>query len=182
MVAPTLIRELAAAPAAGLKFLLIGGHAVALSGYRRYTHDVDLMIQRDDLQRWRPLMERAEYRFDADFGSFTRFLPANGAGWPVDLMLVNEGTFGKMWTASAEETWLGVSVRIPSPAHLVALKLHALRNAGDRRSHDLIDILELAAMIPEPSRWQTLDELCSQYGTPKIHELLRHRFGPDAGS
>jgi hypothetical protein len=74
-------------------------------------------------------------------------------------------------------------VRIPSLAHLVALKFHALRNAGDRRSHDdLIDILELAAMIPEPSRWRILDELCSQYGTPKLHELLRHRFGPDAGS
>jgi hypothetical protein len=54
------------------------------------------MIQRDDLPLWRPSMERAEYRFDADFGSFTRYLPAGEAGWPVDMMLVNEGTFGKM--------------------------------------------------------------------------------------
>ena len=36
----------------GLKFLLIGGHAVGQHGYGRMTEDVDLLICADDKAAW----------------------------------------------------------------------------------------------------------------------------------
>jgi predicted nucleotidyltransferase len=47
----------AAAEAAGLQFLLIGGNAVMSFGSNRTTEDVDLMIDDQHVQNWSDFLE-----------------------------------------------------------------------------------------------------------------------------
>jgi hypothetical protein len=41
-----------------MSFLVIGGHAVNAHGASRMTFDLDLLVRRSDLEKWRELMER----------------------------------------------------------------------------------------------------------------------------
>ena len=43
--------------------------------------------------------------------------------WPVDLMLVDDATFGKLSADAAEIVLAEMPVRIPSLRHLIAMKL-----------------------------------------------------------
>src|SRR5688572_9735157 len=79
-----------------LPFLLIGGHAVNIHGYSRFTEDIDLLINRGDLAGWEKLLAESGYRMAHDGGTFRQF-ESNGPQSPgVDLMLVNNQTFQKL--------------------------------------------------------------------------------------
>jgi len=64
--------------------------------------------------------------------------------WPLDLMFVSYSTFTKMWAAAVPIKLVGAPVKIPSLDHLLALKLHALRNSNQRRElKDMVDSVYL---------------------------------------
>lgn len=78
----------AKAVAAGLEYLLIGGHALNAYSTPRATLDVDFLVRREDQQRWRELLSREGFQLQHDGGNFLQLSPPYGVEWPLDLMLV----------------------------------------------------------------------------------------------
>ena len=166
--------QLVAATERGLRWVVIGGHAVWLSGFQRTTQDIDFLIRRNDLKEWTELLVSAGYQTPVEHPGFAQFASTSGSGLDVDLMLVNDSTFDKIHAASISTTWFGMEVRIPAPEHLIALKVHALKNAGiERRPFDLIDILQLSERLPMEGRLAKLREICDQFGSDEIYERLQ---------
>ena len=167
-----------AAAAAGLDFLLIGGHAVNARGYLRTTLDFDFLIVGRDLRRWSELLEAADYsliRSDRPVSAFAQFLPRQGEGFRVDLMLVEDSTFAKLLAASEWLDYGRRKVRVIGVLHLVALKLHALRE--ERRvaeGKDYLDILALVRRNEIDTKGAEFEEILQRYATEAIRERLRH--------
>lgn len=93
-------------------------------------------------------------------------------------MLVNEESFTHLTRGSRLMRLLGMEALIPSPEHLVALKLHALRHGGeDRFEKDFGDVVgitrnqKLAATSPE------FRDMFLKYGTADLYERLLRRLG-----
>ncbi len=108
----------------GLEFLLIGGQAVIHHGYQRMTIDVDFLCRARQRDAWGAVVEEYGYKAYSVANAFTQF--AGDPGWPkVDLMFVDDQTFGKLEKEAVRKG----AVCIPSPRHMVALKLHAARSA-----------------------------------------------------
>lgn len=159
----------------GLRFLIVGGHAVNAYGYERTTLDADVLVEDTALSRWRLFWERRGYRCVHATEAFCQFRSSDVTlRYPVDLMIVGSATFEKLW-ARQEKRRIGDAVLgIPHPLHLIALKLHAMRNeARARQGKDLPDILGLIRHCDIDTESLEFKEVLSRYAD----ETLRARIG-----
>ena len=153
-----------------LPLLVIGGHAVVASGYRRTTDDLDIVVVKDH----REIMESIGYRLVSDQPTFAQFRPSQPWEWPVDLTFVSGETFLKLSRGAVEATIHDTKVRIPSPEHLIALKLHSLRHGPPRReSVDLTDIIEIIAANKIDVNSDKFREVCDRFGTIELYERIK---------
>lgn len=123
-----------------VRYLLIGGYAVAFHGHPRFTKDIDLWIAGDETNLER--VQRALDRFGAP-PTVLRSLEQMGPrdivymGAPparVDLLRHVDGAdFESAWNERVRGDWDGVELYVISLDHLIATK----RAAG--RDRDLAD-------------------------------------------
>ena len=174
-----LMQQLTLATRAGLEFIVIGGHAIVGHGLPRTTFDVDLMVRFTDRQAWREILEEAGWNLFHGTPSFLQWQPPAEGAMPVDLMLTDEATFDKIYAASYEITLLGTPIRIPSPEHLFAMKLHAAHQRVAERDRDWWDILALIDSgkldLESPRIAAIIDRYADDAGKEKIRTHLASR-------
>ena len=75
---------------------------------------------------------------------FSRFTDKNKRMMDLDLIFLEENTFKKILEESKTIKIAGMNINVPSLNHLIALKLHAIKNnEKDRILKDLPDVLKL---------------------------------------
>lgn len=158
----------------GLRFLVIGGHAVIEHGFQRGTEDADILVSKDHRAEWLELVTSLGYRLLHDGGTFLQFEPIEEASWDLDLMLVPRGVFERMLASAQAARMEGATVVVPSLEHLLALKVHALKHGrGLRVLKDLTDVAQLIAVnrVGLQSPW--LRAVFEKHGDPEIYERVR---------
>lgn len=157
---------------AGLRFLLIGGHAVNAAGYGRVTADVDLLACADDREAWTAVLTKKGYTTFKEGATFLQLSPPPAfAAWPLDLMFVARTTFDQMLASSTTVEMEGSPVPIPSRQHLIALKLHALKTGGpERQGRDFQDVVGLLRAGSLAVRSAEVRSLFERYGTMEWYE------------
>ncbi|HEY6168242.1 MAG TPA: hypothetical protein VI454_09405 [Verrucomicrobiae bacterium] len=154
-----------------LRFLIIGGWAVGAHGNPRATFDVDFMIQRADRDEWFKRALEGGLKLFRESRTFAQFTQPAGDG--LDLMFADDTTFGKMWEASEERTFGVVKARVPCLDHLLALKLHALRqNLSHRTSKDADDVEVLLRRHEINLHDPHYEALFLKYGNREIYETF----------
>jgi len=157
-----------------LPFIIIGGTAVNAFGHARMTLDLDLVIPRSDVELWSSLLGKLGYRRVPGQILFAQFAPPFEGMWPVDLMLVNEETFARLSAEACEKVINGIAVKVPSPLHLIAMKLHALRHGKpEREAKDLTDVFELIHLSNVDVNGDVFRALCEKFGTKELYERIR---------
>lgn len=156
-----------------LPFLLIGGHAVIALGIERTTLDVDLLISAEDLPKWKDLLFRHGCSLARETPAFAQFLPQESDGMRLDLMLVDGQTFSKLYSAAQNAQFGAHSVRVPTPLHLIALKLHALKNPNRAAlGKDIADILALSERYKLDYFSPEFQHILNRYASPSIKKQL----------
>jgi predicted nucleotidyltransferase len=144
--------------------LLIGGYALAAYDVVRQTVDVDFLIADNQEHDLHDLLLHAGYVERQRTDAFARYSHAEPVLMDVDVMLVDRDTFSKMHAKSVRQRVGGVEMQVPCLAHLIALKLHALKNNPKRELKDLGDIAALltenAGAVPRAE----MQAICQQYG------------------
>jgi hypothetical protein len=157
----------------GLECILIGGHAVNARGYLRTTLDVDFVVRRVDLQRWKDLMCGNGFCLVHETKAFAQFSPPGQGAMRVDLMLVDDATFTKLAKGSDIMTYGNCRVRVAGVLHLVALKLHATRTwnraVQGKDFYDIVELIRIHRIDPTSSEFQYI---LNRYATPSIKERL----------
>ena len=162
-----------------LSFLVIGGTAVNALGHARLTLDLDLLIPRRDVETWAVLLGKLGYTRTPEQTAFAQFTPALAGMWPVDLMLVSEQTFDRMYSEACDKEIDGVAVKLPSPLHLIALKLHALRHGKPSRyAKDFTDLVELIHLSKMDVNSEPFRRVCDSVGTQELYEQIRRAIEP----
>jgi predicted nucleotidyltransferase len=156
----------------GLRFLLIGGHAVNAAGYGRVTADVDLLARAEDREAWTVALTKKGYTTFHQGATFLQLSPPPAfAAWPLDLMFVGNTTFDQMLAASTTVEMEGSPVPIPSRQHLIALKLHALKTGEvERQGRDFQDVVGLLRAGNLAVRSAEVRNLFQRYGTMEWYE------------
>lgn len=157
-----------------LGFLLIGGLAVIEHGFTRLTTDIDLIVRRREANRWKNLLTGLGYCLINEQESFHQYERADTASWPLDLMLANEPTYEGLTVASLEVQVMGAPVRMVSLKHLIALKLHVLKQKKLHRFlDDIIDVVELVKANRLDLQSPDFRALFFRYGNAEIYEKVR---------
>jgi hypothetical protein len=156
-----------------LEFLLIGGLAVIEHGFARLTTDIDLLVRKGGREPWKALLAALGYRPINEQDTFQQYERPGLGGWPLDLMLVNDATYDGMAGASLAANVMGAPVRMVSLKHLLALKLHVLKQ---RKLHrfldDFIDVTELVKSNRLDLQSAEFRDLFLRYGSTDLYDKV----------
>ncbi len=153
--------------------LLIGGHALLAFGVARQTLDIDCLMVDSDSEVLHTILTKAGYMETERTENFVRYSHSSIYLMDVDAMLVDRGTFDKMLQHSSVYRVGAISVRVPCLVHLIALKLHAIRNNPKRELKDLGDIVELLRSNSGKVASEELESTCVRYGPDGIYAKIK---------
>ena len=163
-----------AATAANLEALLIGGHAVNMHGVSRFTEDIDFLVPRAKLDAWKAILSAlgfAPFREGPTFAQFAREVEHGPKR--LDLMLVNDETFTKLSARALALPEPSESLRIVCVEHLIALKLHVLKqDLEHRRLRDFLDVVDLVKENEIDLQTAEMKEIFEKYGTPELYQKV----------
>lgn len=166
-----------------LPFLLIGGHAVIALGIERTTLDVDILIKADDLADWSTRLKAQGYQLARETKAFAQFLPPDADGMRLDLMLVDSQTFDKLHLASIGVEFGRRLAQVPTPLHLIALKLHALKNPHRAAlGKDFADIIALAQRHNLDFFSAEFQTILDRYASPAVRQQVLAFAKANSGS
>lgn len=155
-----------------LRFLIIGGWAVAAHGHTRFTQDVDFLVSKVDRVAWLKRAAAAGLTEFAVRDQFAQFSQEDGDGF--DLMFVAAESFEKMWDQRVDMGFGETTASVVCLDHLLALKLHALKHTQPHRtSKDMDDVEWLARRNDLDLESERYRELFLKYGTDEIYGAIR---------
>ncbi len=186
MANPDTMALAAQAEAAGLEAILVGGNAVNLYSYSRTTFDVDLLVREGDAVPWLAFFKARGYAISRRTANFIRLrFEADPAGaLPLDLMLANEQTFHRI-QAESQRCVIGheLALAIPSALHLIAMKLHALRNPHRvEKGVDLQDVRHLIKIAKIDVSSPEVRAILEHYASDTIRQTIEDEFGNRPGA
>ncbi len=181
MANPDTIALAAKAEAEGLGAVLVGGNAVNLHAYSRTTFDVDLLVREEEAERWLAFFKARGYAISRRTSNFIRlrFDADPTAALPLDLMLVNTETYRKIQSESLRrDIGNDLTLAIPTALHLIAMKLHALRNPQRvERGTDLQDVRHLIKTAKIDIFSPEFTAILEHYATDTIRRVIQSEFG-----
>lgn len=154
-------------------FLVIGGYAVSAHGHTRATFDVDFLIRRSDREVWKAKADSIAMKPKAESNTFIQFHPIKPGVDPLDLMIVSDEVFEKMRSAAELKQFGTAQALVPSLDHLLALKLHVLKQGLAHRTYkDAEDVQMLIRRNNLDITTAKYEELFLKYGSREIYETI----------
>lgn len=127
---------------AEIRFVVMGGLAVAILGRPRWTHDVDIFLRPDDAQRALEVLEEAGYETERTDPLW--LFKAEKDGVLVDLIFRSTGYYyfdERLWSRAIETTFKGERVRVIGPEDLIVIKASAHMEEGGYHWFDALALL-----------------------------------------
>lgn len=162
---------------AGISGILIGAFAVNYYKVPRRTTDIDFLIIKDEYKKIMELLTNEGYHEDYTKEVFARLKGKGIELLDMDFMFVDKDTFDKIMKAGKEISIAKQKFVVPSLDHLIALKLHAVKNAPKHRGNkDIFDIVELIRANKINFKNAEFKNLCLKYGTEDIYDRILDRI------
>ena len=157
----------------GASVVLIGGQALGAHGYQRLTLDVDFLITEDDFDRLRQALSEAGYREIVRTNVAAKFSSDSEDLIDIDFMFVDRKTFEKIKGDGKTESYEGSAFWVPKLEHLIALKLHAIKQQPKiRELKDLNDIVELVRRNHMDVKAESFKSVCLDFGNPELYQKI----------
>ena len=123
-----------------IPFAVVGALALHTYGYSRTTNDVDLLVGRDAQGRLIGYLEKRGFETLHRSEGYSNHLHPDPALGRLDVVYVDGDTAGKIFAEARPVSLAGTAVAVPKPEHLVAMKVHAMKNDPTRGFQDMADI------------------------------------------
>ena len=152
--------------------VLIGGFAINFYKVTRNTLDVDFLITKNDFEKIKSALIEAGYA--ENFATDVAIRMSGKAGTiDIDFMIVDEATRSKIIETGKVAEVVGEKLIIPSVEHLIALKLHAIKNNFKNRIlKDLPDVVKLIKSNDIDFKSSDFKDLCLKYGNEEIYKNI----------
>lgn len=153
--------------------VLIGGFAINHYRVSRSTGDIDFLITKEDFERMAHLLEKAGYKRLALQENFAQLESSKVSLLDVDFVFVDKDTLDRVSKEGQAMTIAGQTFTVPSLLHLIALKLHAIKNdPKNRLIKDFPDIINLIKINEIDFRNEEFKTLCHKYSNQEIYDKI----------
>lgn len=127
--------------AAGVRYALIDGFAMALRGVQRATMDLDFILTLEDLARTDAILNRFGYRRVFHSDNVSHYRLADQEWGRIDILhAFRRPSLGMLERAEVIRVDEELSLRVVHIEDLIGLKVQALVNNSDRAESDWHDI------------------------------------------
>jgi hypothetical protein len=157
-----------------LDLLLIGGYGLQAYGVVRQTMDVDCLISQGDRDKLDAALRDAGYESAGESDNFRRYRSESLYLMDIDVLFVDGGTMAKLSAEVREFRLQNQVFRVPSMIHLIALKLHGIKNDTSREARDISDVIELLRLNAGEVPRKDLEDACRRYGPEGIFAKLEN--------
>jgi hypothetical protein len=124
-----------------------GGVALAAYGNPRLTLDLDIVTEAAAQPSLIAALEGAGYETLYRSTGFSNHLHHDREWGRLDVIYVDDATAARLFAGLRDMPGPGGRwIRVPRPEHLIAMKVHAMKNAPERAFQDLADIAFLLAL------------------------------------
>jgi len=152
--------------------VLIGGFAINFYKVTRDTLDIDFLITKEDFAKIKDALIVAGYAEEFATDVAVRFSNKKETV-DIDFMIVDKATREKIMKDGKEIEVVGERLVIPSVNHLIALKLHAIKNnQKNRLLKDLPDIVNLIKINKVDYKDKQFKEMCLKYSSEEIYQTI----------
>lgn len=129
------------------RYALVGGHALAALGMARTTLDLDLIVDAAVQNELIAFLEAEGYETLHRSTGFSNHVHSDRHLGRIDLIYLRGKTADRLFAECDRLAGPGdLSIPVPRPEHLIAMKLHAIHNDPGRRLRDLADVRSLLAL------------------------------------
>ena len=140
----------------------------------RQTQDIDFMIASEAYPKARKVFETAGFKEFEQAENFSRW--KGRAGFPVivDFVFTDTTTIAQILHYGVEKKIAGCTIKVPALDHLIAMKLHAIKQQPERRMwKDWLDILKLIERNKVDVRKEDFHTMCLKFGTSELSKDFR---------
>lgn len=156
-----------------IPYALIGALAFAYWGHRRYTEDIDFLVQRADVQKVKAIMGKYGYEIYVDTNNATQFTHMIKEMVDIDFLYANkEASLGMIKQARGFEAIDGVEIKVALPEDLIALKLQAIGLNPKRELQDMADIQAIVELLGDKLNWNIINEYCKLLDMETFYERI----------
>jgi len=167
--------------AAGVRYALIGGFAMALRGVQRATIDMDFILMLEDWEKADLILQSAGYIRAYKSENVSHYMAKDDALGRIDLLHAFRGpTLGMLDRADQIEVVEGLSLPVVHAEDIIGLKIQAAVNAPQRATADWADIqiiLETSGENGLPIDWALLDEYLDLFKLSAKLDTLKSWYG-----
>ncbi len=156
----------------GIPFAVVGALALHTYGYSRATNDVDLLVGSEAQDRLIAFLEKRGFETLHRSDGYSNHLHADQALGRLDVIYVDEDTRDKIFAEARLTSLAGMSVAVPKPEHLAAMKIHAMKNDPSRVFREMADI-QFLMRLPGVDRGQIRGYFEESRQLERFHELER---------
>ena len=160
----------------GVACVLIGGFAVNFYKGSRNTKDVDFLTTREDYGKILDLLKNEGFKEDYIHETFARLKTDKLHYMDIDFMFVEKDVIEKIIKDGQQATIGGQKFIVPSVLHLIALKLHSIKDNKKREYKDLLDIIDLIRNNRIDIKSKEFKELCLKYGNELLYKRIVEHF------
>ncbi len=168
--------------AAGVRYALIGGFAMALRGVQRATLALDFLLMLDDLDKAHGILTGLGYRREFHSSNVSHYAGA-GAEWGrLDILHAFRGpSLGMLRRAERVRVDEVLSVPVAQVEDIIGLKVQALKNDLTRAVGDWNDVLLLTAAAGGQARaldWGLVEDYLKLFKLEDRLPELKSAYGP----
>jgi hypothetical protein len=155
-----------------IQAVLVGGYAVISYKIQRVTFDIDFFVTSGDYQKIESDMFALGYSIFNKTDAFVQ-LRGNGRGLrDIDFLLGDGPTVQGLLSNGRSVTIAGESFTVPSPQHLIAMKLHSLAGNSYRELKDFPDIVQIMIANTIDPKSDEIKSLFNKYHAMEIYERV----------
>lgn len=123
--------------------VLVGGYALILNNVQRMTFDIDFIITAEDYLKIKPDIINAGYTVFHQQEAFVQLRSKKQGLRDIDFLISDRNTIKKLLEHGKEATIAGEKFIVPSPEHLISMKLHSIAGNKKRELKDFPDVVQL---------------------------------------
>jgi len=135
--------------------------------------DIDCLIAAGKESNLRDVLVAAGYSEVTRTEMFVRYSSSSIYHYDVDVLLVDDITFGRILADSQLFDTGESGFNVPSIVHMIMLKLHAMKNNSSRVLKDLNDVVEILRANPGEVAESQLQAMCGKYGPEGIYPKIK---------
>jgi hypothetical protein len=143
------------------------------------TDDIDFLITADDCAKIEPDLIKAGYSIFNRQDAFVQFKNERPGFRDLDFLIGDSHTKEQLISQGKKVTIAGKTFNVPSPLHLIAMKLHSMGGNRKRELKDFPDIVQIMIANGINPRDADVVEMFKKYNLMDLHERALKAIGAE---